>query len=291
VKSAGVQRQYSGTAGRIENCQVGVFLALAGSRGRALVDRELYLPQGWCDDRARCGEAGVPADVAFATKPQLAARMLKRAFDAGLEPRYVLADEVYGSDGKFRRFLEEKGRPYVLAVTSQQRLWVQFEQKRVGQIVQSAPSRAWFRLSVGDGSKGPRAYDWAASTFGLPSGQGLVRWLLVRRGVDEPQETAYRLCLDPPQATARDLAVAAGKRWSIECCFEAAKQETGLDEYEVRSRAGWHRHVTLSMLALAFLAAVRARAGADDEPPERRPRRQPSSRRSKRSGRCRTWSH
>jgi SRSO17 transposase len=290
-KSAGVQRQYSGTAGRVENCQVGVFLALAGSRGRALVDRELYLPQGWCDDRARCEEAGVPADVAFATKPRLAMKMLGRAFDAGMEPEYVLADEVYGSDGKFRRFLEEQGRPYVLAVTSAQRLWVGFEQKRVDQIVRSAPPRAWVRLSVGDGSKGPRVYDWAASTFGPPSERGLVRWLLVRRGIDEPHETAYYLCLAPPQATARDLAVAAGKRWSIECCFEAAKQETGLDEYEVRSWAGWHRHVTLSMLALAFLAAVRARADADDQPPERRPRRRPSARRSKRSGRRRTWSH
>jgi len=285
TKSAGVQRQYSGTAGRIENCQVGVFLALAGSRGRALVDRELYLPQSWCDDRARCEEAGVPADIAFATKPRLAMKMLGRAFDAGMEPQYVLADEVYGSDGKFRRFLEEKGRPYVLAVTSQQRLWVEFEQKRVDQIVQSAPSRAWFRLSVGDGSKGPRVYDWAASTFGLPSEQGLVRWLLVRRGVADPNERAYYLCLAPPQATARDLAVAAGKRWSIECCFEAAKQETGLDEYEVRSWAGWHRHVTLSMLALAFLAAVRARAAEDDGRP--RPRRRPPrpGRRSKRSRR------
>jgi SRSO17 transposase len=256
---------------------------LAGSRGRALVDRELYLPQSWCDDRARCEEAGVPAGVAFATKPRLAMKMLGRAFDAGMEPEYVLADEVYGSDGKFRRFLEEKGRPYVLAVTSQQRLWVEFEQKRVDQIVQSAPSRAWVRLSVGDGSKGPRVYDWAASTFGLPSEQGLVRWLLVRRSVDEPQEMAYYLCLAPPQATARDLAVAAGKRWSIECCFEGAKQETGLDEYEVRSWAGWHRHVTLSMLALAFLAAVRARAARDEDPPERRPRRRSSGRRLKRS--------
>lgn len=289
VKSAGVQRQYSGTAGRIENCQMGVFLALAGSRGRALVDRELYVPQSWCDDRARCDEAGVPADVTFATKPQLAMKMLRRAFDAGVGPEYVLADEVYGSDGKFRRFLEERGRPYVVAVTSRQRLWVEFEQKRVDQIVQSAPPGAWHRLSVGEGSKGPRVYDWAASTFGLPSEQGLVRWLLVRRAVNEPQEKAFYLCLAPPQATARDLAVAAGKRWSIECCFEAAKQETGLDEYEVRSWAGWHRHVTLSMLALAFLAAVRARAGEDERPPTLRPRRQPSGRRSKRTV-GRSWS-
>jgi len=285
TKSAGVQRQYSGTAGRIENCQVGVFLALAGSRGRALVDRELYLPQSWCDDRRRCEEAGVPADAAFATKPQLAIEMLRRALGAGARPDWVLADEVYGSDGKFRRFLEERGRPFVLAVTSRQRLWAGFEQKRVDEIARSAPPEVWHRLSVGDGSKGPRVYDWAASTFGLPSDHGLVRWLLVRRGVDAPHEKAYYLCLAPPKATARDLAVAAGGRWSIECCFEAAKQETGLDEYEVRSWAGWHRHVTLSMLALAFLAAVRARAAEDDGRP--RPRRRPPrpGRRSKRSRR------
>jgi SRSO17 transposase len=272
-KSAGVQRQYSGTAGRIENCQVGVFLALAGSRGRALIDRELYLPESWCADQKRCDEAGVPQDVAFATKPKLAMRMLARAFndDSGMQPEYVLADEVYGSDSKFRRFLENRGQPYVVAVTGQQRLWVQFEQKRVDEIAQTTiPRKAWFRLSVADGAKGPRVYDWAAARFGARTEHGLVRWLLIRRSVEDPAELAYYLCLAPPQATAKDLAIAASKRWSIESCFEAAKQETGLDEYEVRSWDGWYRHVTLSMLALAFLAAVRAvEADADERPPRR----------------------
>jgi SRSO17 transposase len=259
-QSVGVQRQYSGTAGRIENCQIGVFLALVGSRGRALVDRELYLPESWCRDRARCDAAGVPEDVTFATKPQLALKMLKRAFEAGCQPAFVLADEVYGNDSKFRRFLESREQSYVLAVSCQQRLWVEFRQERVDEIARSTPAQAWQRLSVGDGAKGPRVYDWAAARFGRPTAGGLIHWLLIRRSVTDPDDLAYYLCLTPQGTTTSDMADAAGRRWAIETCFECAKQETGLDEYEVRSWAGWYRHVTLSLLALAFLAAVRAEA-------------------------------
>ena len=260
TKSVGVQRQYSGTAGRIENCQLGVFLALVGSRGRALVDRELYLPESWCRDRARCDEAGVPKDVTFATKPQLALKMLKRAFEAGCQPAFVLADEVYGNDSKFRRFLESGAQPYVLAVSCQQRLWVELRQKRVDELARTTPAQAWRRWSVGDGAKGPRVYDWAAAQFGVPTEGGLIRWLLIRRNATDPDDLAYYLCLAPQGTSANDLAYAAGRRWAIETCFECAKQEVGLDEYEVRSWVGWYRHVTLSMLALAFLAAVRAEA-------------------------------
>ena len=259
-KSAGVQRQYSGTAGRIENCQIGVFLALVGSRGRALVDRALYLPKGWCEDRARSLAAGIPEEVTFATKPQLAQVMLARAFAGGLTPAWTLGDEVYGNDSKFRRFLEERGQPFVLAVSSQQRLWVDFRQRRVDAIAKELPEENWLRLSIGDGLKGPRVYDWAAAFFGSLTAHGLRRWVLIRRSVSTPADRAYYLCLAPVAADARDLAVAAGARWGIECCFEAAKQETGLDDYEVRSWPGWYRHVTLSMLALVFLSAVRAKA-------------------------------
>lgn len=258
-KSVGVQRQYSGTAGRIENCQVGVFLALATSRGRVLMDRALYLPESWCGDKSRRMDAGVPEAVEFSTKPKLAMILIARALDSGLHPRFVLADEVYGSDGKFRRFLEGRGQSFVVAVSSQQRLWVGLEQKRVDQIARDIPERAWFRMSVADGSKGPRLYDWAASTFGLPTEAGLVRWQLVRRHI-QTGEHAYYFCTAPPETMAGDLAVAAGQRWAIETCFESCKQETGLDEYEVRSWDGWHRHVTLSMLAMAFLTAVRLTA-------------------------------
>lgn len=259
-KSAGVQRQYSGTAGRIENCQVGVFLALLGSGGRALIDRELYLPKSWCEDRGRCREAHVPEERGLLTKPRLAQRMIRRALDQGLAPRWVLGDAVYGGDSKFRRFLEDQGQPFVLAVSGQQRLWVNLQQRRVDALASEVPEDRWHRLSVGEGSKGPRVYDWAAGKIGTPTDHGLARWVLIRRDVDEPDRRAYYLCQAPPEATPQDLAIAAGQRWAIESCFEAAKQETGLDQYEVRSWHGWHRHVTLSMLALAFLATVRARA-------------------------------
>jgi SRSO17 transposase len=260
-KSVGVQRQYSGTAGRIENCQIGVFLALSTSRGRALVDRALYLPESWCADASRCQEAGVPEDVAFATKPQLAMKMLERALEAGLQPEFVLADEVYGNDSKFRRFLENRGQPFVVAVKCGQCLWAGFQQRRMDDIAAEISVDAWARISVGDGAKGPRVYDWAAARYGAPTEKGLIRWLLIRRNI-ETQERAYYLCAAPKRTTARDLAIAAGRRWAIEVCFETAKQETGLDEYEVRSWDGWHRHITLSMLALTFLTVVRSTAAS-----------------------------
>lgn len=266
-KSVGVQRQYSGTAGRIENCQVGVFLGLAGSRGRALIDRELYLPKVWCEDADRLREAGVPEERPFATKPQLARDMIRRALDHGLRPKWVLGDEVYGSDSKTRRFLESRGQPYVMAVSSQQRLWVEasegLTQRRVDAIANDLDDEQWHRISIAEGSKGPRMYDWAAGSFGVPieheHGE-LHQWLLIRRSVTDPDDRAYYLCAAPPEVTPQELAIAAGQRWAIETCIQTAKQEAGLDEYEVRSWTGWHRHITLSMLALAFLAAVRAEA-------------------------------
>ncbi len=258
-KSAGVQRQYSGTAGRIENCQIGVFMAVATSRGRALVDRELYLPESWCADAPRCREAGVPEDGAFETKPKMALKMLRRAFEAGMQPAFVLADEVYGNDSKFRRFLENRGQPFVVAVKCAQRLWMGLNQQRVDEIAAGFSSKAWMRMSVDEGAKGPRRYDWAALKLGTPTEKGLVRRLLVRRNI-QTQEHAYYLCAAPKKATTRGLAIAAGRRWAIETCFEAGKQETGLDEYEVRSWDGWYRHITLSMFALAFLTVVRAAA-------------------------------
>ena len=261
-KSACVQRQYSGTAGRIENCQVGVFLALAGCQGRALIDRELYLPKNWNEDGARRKEAGIPEELEFATKPQLGQRMLKRALERGFSPTWVLADEVYGSDSKFRRFLEARGQSYVVGVSSQHRLWVSFRQKRLDALVKELPEEHWFRMSVGEGAKGPRVYDWAASSLGICVEGGMQRWVLFRRSITKPEDYAYYLCLAPAGVSGRELAQAAGQRWHIECCFEAAKQETGLDEYEVRSWHGWYRHITLSMLALAFLAAVRSKVNS-----------------------------
>ena len=266
VKSAGVQRQYSGTAGRIENCQIGVFLALASSRGRTLIDRELYLPKTWCADFERRKDASIPPDVAFATKPQLARRMILRAWSAGLRPQWVLADEAYGSDSKFRRFLESKKQPYVVCVRCDLRLWTESTgRQRVDQIVAEMPASAWFRHSVGDGAKGPRLYDWTAQRFGPPTDDGLIHWLLARRSIEKPEEIAYYFCLAPADVTEADLANAAGRRWAVECCFETAKQETGLDEYEIRSWHGWYRHITLAMLAMSFLAATRAEAAVAEK--------------------------
>jgi SRSO17 transposase len=263
-KSAGVQRQYCGTAGRIENCQVGVFLAYVTPRGRAFLDRELYLPRSWADDPGRCQAAGMPAEVAFATKPQLAVRMLKRAWQAGVSARWVTADEVYGSDSAFRRVLEERRQAFVVAVPRSQRLWIDLEQGWVSEIAAEVPASAWQRLSAGDGAKGPRVYDWAVWPFNGPD-PALQHWVLARRSVADPTDLAYYFCGGPPGTTLEELAHVAGARWAIEEGFEAAKGEVGLDHYEVRSWHGWYRHITLALFAHAFLAVVRAQA-AQAEP-------------------------
>jgi SRSO17 transposase len=262
TKSAGVRRQYSGTAGRIENCQVGVFLAFTGRAGRALVDRELYLPKEWAADPQRRQEAGIPAEVEFATKPELGRRMLRRHWAAGLRARWVTADEVYGNDSKFRRLLEQQGQPYVVAVQSNQRLWLGLQQRRVDDIADGLPRRSWRRLSCGDGAKGPRVYDWARLAVGPVDERGWQLWLLVRRQCEAPYERAYYLCRGPAQTRRGELIRVAGARWAVEECFERAQGGCGLDHYEVRSWVGWYRHVTLSLLALAVLAVVRRRAEA-----------------------------
>lgn len=270
TKSVGVQRQYSGTAGRTENAQIGVFLALHTSRGRALIDRALYLPKSWCDDPERCRQAKVPEGTGFATKPRLAEAMLARAFENGFMPDWVLADEVYGGDPVFRGFLERRARPYVVAVSKQHRVPIAGRLRRVDVLAHEAHAADWHRLSVGDGSKGPRAYDWVAVAYDAPAPDGFGRWVLIRRSVEKPEDLAYYFCFGPLSTGLDGLAVAAGRRWSIECCFEAAKQETGLDEYEVRSWHGWHRHITFSMIALAFLSVVRWKVNAPTGEKKRR---------------------
>ncbi len=249
--SVGVKRQYSGTAGRIENSQIGVFLALAGSRGRALIDRELYLPdKEWCQDQQRRTSAGIPDEIQFKTKPQLAIEMLERAFVAGLTPEWVLADAAYGNDSKFRRFLEERHQPYVLAISKNQRVWIGSQQIKVEEFVNNLPIENWKFLSVGHGSKGERVHDWLGIRLSYSTEDGMQKYLLARKNGDD---IAYYFCYAPENVSLNDLAEGAGKRWNIECCFETAKQETGLDEYEVRSWQGWYRHITLSMIGLLLL--------------------------------------
>src|SRR5881227_1256284 len=268
TKSAGVQRQYSGTAGRVENCQIGVFLGYAGRHGRALIERALYLPEGWAGDAGRRAGAGVPEEVAFTTKPKLGAAMLERALDAGVPCAWVAGDSVYGADRALRRRIEARRRGYVLAVTSGQRLGF----ARVDAWAAKVPPEGWRRLSAGEGAKGPRLYDWAYTPYrgGAPAGR--EKGLLVRRKLDEPDELAFYLTLAPEATDLATLVRVAGTRWTIEACFEAAKGEVGLDQYEVRSWTGWHRHVTLAMLAHAYLAVVReaAAGGTGAARPRRR---------------------
>jgi SRSO17 transposase len=270
-KSAGVSRQYSGTAGRIENCQVGVFLAYRSDLGHALIDRELYLPKSWMDDRDRCDEAGIPEETMFATKPTIARRMLKRAFDAGLAANWVTADEVYGSDSKFRQLLEKQGVGYVVAVSCQQRLFLHGCYDRVDHHVQELPRRKWKKLSCGPGAKGERLYEWALVPFGVPTEQDRRKGLLVRRSLKDPNERAYYFTHAKKGMHLAQLVQVAGTRWAIEECFEQSKQETGLDEYEVRSWTGWYRHITLSMFAHAFLTVVRAAANPRPNKKKRQP--------------------
>ena len=261
-KSVGVQRQYSGTAGRIENSQVGVFLAYKTTRGHALIDRALYLPKCWAGDADRREVAHVPPAVAFATKPTLARGMVERALDAGVPAAWVTADEVYGADSKFRRSLEGRGVGYVLAVACSQRLFLGGQYGRADDHADDLPATAWVRRSCGAGSKGERLYDWAFVPFPHPTERGLRRGLLVRRSLSDPTERAYYLTHAPAEACEDDLVRVAGARWAVEECFELAKGECGLDHGEGRTWHAWHRHITLSMFALAILAALRWRLNA-----------------------------
>jgi SRSO17 transposase len=254
--SVGVQRQYSGTAGRIENCQIGVFLGYASRHGRALIDRALYLPRTWADDAERRRIAWVPEEVAFATKPKLGIALLERALDAGVPCAWVTGDSVYGGDSALRRFLEHRRVGYVLAVTSAQHLGL----VPVLDWVEDVPADGWHRLSAGAGAKGPRLYDWAFLPFRGAVPEDWGKGLLIRRRLGEKQELAFYLTSAPPGTTLADLVRVAGTRWTIEEGFEAAKGEVGLDQYEVRSWTGWHRHITLAMLALAYLTVLRKAA-------------------------------
>ena len=258
--SAGVARQYTGTAGRVENAQVGVFLAYASRHGAAFLDRALYLPEEWTDDPERCTRAGIPEGTPFATKIRLARAMLERAFAAGVPAAWVTGDEVYGA-WELRRYLEEQRRPYVLAVRANQYVTIGFGQVTVAALAKAMPGRAWHTIAIAAGSKGPRRYAWAWAVINSDLGPAWRRWLLVRRSLDDPEDLAYYIAAGPRRTTLTRLARTAGARWSIEGSFESAKQEVGLGDYEVRSWTGWHRHITLALLAHAVLAGVRKLAG------------------------------
>ncbi len=264
TKSVGVQRQYSGTAGRRENQQIGVFLTYAAPRGAVLLDRALYLPEAWANDAGRRAEAGVPETVAFATKGELAKQMLAHAFAAGIPAAWVAGDTIYGSD-ELRRWLEGQGRHYVLAVPCTHGLWTAGRQVEAQVLADGVPDAAWARLSAGDGSQGPRWYDWACLALPYVTQPGTAQWLLVRRSVSDPTERAYYRVYGPAETTVDALTRVAGRRWCIETAFEEAKGLVGLDQYEVRKWEAWHRHVTLSLLAYAALVVTRARVAGEEE--------------------------
>jgi len=255
---------YTGTAGRVENCQVGVFAACVTPDGsRALIDRELYLPEKWTDDRDRCRAAGIGDDVLFATKPELAWTMISRARDAGIPFSWVAGDEVYGGNPKLRSRLEAGGIPYVRATACSDIIPLAAGGIRADEVLALIPQDSWQRLSCADGSKGPRLYDWAL----IATAEGPGHHLLVRRSLQPGEkgqlETAFFGCWSPRPVTLPELAAVAGARWGIEDCFAEAKGEAGLDHYQVRKYRAWYRHATLAMITHAFLA-VAARAGNSD---------------------------
>jgi SRSO17 transposase len=287
-ESVGVARQYTGTAGKITNCQVGVFVGYASSKGSILLDRALYLPKPWCQDRSRLDRAKVPRGVRFYTKPTLAARMLGYAWEHGVPMRWVLGDEVYGNDPKLRDFVADHDRWFVLAVACSTRVWTErpcTEQaprrsrrttpssrmrlvkgepcsQRIDQIVASLEPTRWHRLITQYGEKGPIEHDWAClrvveSRNKLP---GQEYWLLIRRSVTDPTDQKYYFSNAPIEASLQTLAWVASRRYLIEQCFEEAKDDMGMDQYEVRHWHGWYRHITLCMMALAWLVSLRAKA-------------------------------
>ncbi len=288
TKSVGVKRQYSGTAGKIENCQIGVFLTYCSRLGYTFLDRRLYLPEEWCQDWQRRQEARVPDEVIFQTKLQLALQMLEHAWVRGVPMEWVTGDEIYGDDTRLRDGVAQARKKYVLAVSANTPVWRESQPvvapfkgqkgrprkqphlangaaawEPVSAVVAALPFQAWKRLAVGQGEKGPRLYDWTRVRIfekrgAVPGPQG---WLLARRSITDPTELAYYLSNAPLNTSLRTLAEVAGARWSIETTIEESKGEAGLDEYEVRYWHSWHRHITLSLMAHAFLASIRQSVG------------------------------
>ena len=285
--SVGVKRQYSGTAGKVENCQIGTFLSYATTKGHVFLDRRLYLPEEWCNDAERREQAKVPEDVVFQTKPEQAMAMLEHAWQAGVPMRWVAGDEVYGDSTKLRDLVTRYERWYVLTVRTPTPVWIERPQvvepepqergrprtkvrlaegapsaTTVKEVVASWPESRWQSLVVAEGEKGLITYDWACqriveSRDGLP---GPDAWLVARRSLSDPTDIAYYLSNAPVDTSLLKLAQVASTRYTVEQCIEEAKGETGLDEYEVRYWHSWHRHITLSMMAHAWLASVRFKA-------------------------------
>jgi SRSO17 transposase len=293
TKSVGVKRQYAGCLGRTDNCQIGVFVNYCSPQGHTLIDRRLFLPEEWAADAVRREEAGVPEDVVFRTKPELAVEMVQQAVGRGLPFRWVTADSVYGDSPTFVQGVRGLGKWYVVDTSADARVWMTEPEvlpagtkgprgratakpkaatkpERVDEVVARLPADVWRRVVVAEGSQGPRIYEYAVvwvwfSEEGLPSGP---ERLLVRRSLGQKAELKCHRSNAPAEVAWERLTQVRGGHWSVEQSFEAAKGECGLDEYETRGWVGWHHHMTLALLALAFLALQRQRLGekraADD---------------------------
>jgi SRSO17 transposase len=259
-KSVGVARQYTGTAGDTLNCQVGVFVAYASNKGTAFIDRALYLPKEWANDPKRRSEAGVPEEVAFANKVELAKRMLERAFETGVTARWVVTDSFYGRSHEFREWLEERGRAYAVMVPKTNAVDLGGRKKKIEQLAERLPEDAWSEVLPVEDSGERRPWQWACLELAADPEKGRSRWLLARRGSDDPDDLAYYQAYGPEDTSVEELVRVCQERWAIEFAFEEAKGEIGMDHYEVRKWGAWHRYVTLCLLAHAFLVVTRLAA-------------------------------
>jgi SRSO17 transposase len=259
-KSCGVMRQYSGTAGRVANCQIGVFMTYSSPKGHSLIDRRLYIPKEWLEDRQRRKEAGIPETAEFRTKPQMALEMIQEATVSGVPYKWVTGDCVYGDYTDIRMYLEEQKKCYVMNVSGKAYVWRGYKQLSVGSILKSLPEQGWFEASCGDGSKGERLYDWLALPINPGTTEGFERSLLIRRSKSSPDELRAYICFAPVDTPKQKLVEVAGTRWTVETSFKECKGEVGLDQYEVRSYDGWYRHITFACIALAFLTVLSCRS-------------------------------
>ncbi len=259
-QSVGVQRQYSGTAGKVENCQIGVFLTYVSEKGHTFLDRALYLPESWTQDPDRCRRAGVPEAIEFATKPALARQMLSRTTALGLRFAWITGDAVYGNNPGLREALEDQLQQHVLGIACSEQVTLGDISLPAREAIAYLADKSWQRLSAGNGTKGPRTYDWAVIPLNEPAAEGWTHRLLVRRSLKDPNDMAYYRVFAPTTCPPAEMVRVAGCRWTIEECFETAKGEVGLDQYEVRSWTGWYRHITLACLAHAFLSVMRTQS-------------------------------
>jgi SRSO17 transposase len=247
-----------------------VFLSYVTATGHSLIDRELYLPLDWVEDHDRRRAAGIPETVRFQTKPELAIQMLDRVFQAHLPIAWVVADTVYGGNLDLRTWLEAHKSPYVLAVACTEPVGFQIQagrRREEAALVEAFAlhEQEWQRLSMSQGTKGPRLFDWACVPMLHHWQDDGCHWLLIRRSLTDPQEKRYYFVFAPPGTTLQEMVKALGARWHVEEDFENAK-DMGLDHYEVRSFTGWYRHITLVLLALAFLAGIGATTRGSTSP-------------------------